>query len=386
MVDLLLYQMLNGYFHAEFSKHCYAYRYRGFGVDVCQHRIADRLASLSRPVYFLKRDIADYFPSIGHETLLEALGEWIEPTDYLFQILKERVQFQFRSGETVRTAERGVPFGSAMACFFANLYLTPLDRAMASIPAVDYYRYADDILAFSGERRAIVEAADRLESVLGRLELQSKPSHHHDFAFLPRGATDERFLPVTRFRHLGLEFRADGSIGLSRDKARKLRNLFRFAFRRSRRRFALLDSPEERAQLAAGIAQGVLESRNRSVALIDYYLKHVDDEEQLRLLDRWLAEEVLSVAFQNGHRKGNFHKLTFARLRAMGLPSLRHRRRLLRHGHLRSSFFRWMERKTEFAKRRLPGPRTFSPSLEAAADRPTREKGKPPVDRCHGRP
>jgi len=369
IVDLLLYQVLNRHFHTEFSRSAYAYRHRGFGVDACQHRIARQLKGMSLPVYFLKRDISDYFPSMDHEVLLEALTEWVEPDDYLYQLLGERVRFEFRSGDTVELAERGVPFGSAIACFFANFYLTPLDRALGSIEQLDYYRYADDIIAFSTDRSAVGEAAEVLSDVLRELRLESKRSHHQDLAFLAPGEAEEQFTRVSRFRHLGLEYREDGSVGLSRDKARKVRNLFRFAFRRARGRFTGMTDPEARAQLVAEIARDVVESRNRSVAIIDYYLKHVDDEEQLRLLDRWLAEEVLAIAFQNGHRKGNFRMLSFSRLREMGLPSLRHRRRLLRHGHLRSPFFRWgRNRKTEHEKRRLSGPRTFSPRLEAAAE------------------
>ena len=117
-----------------------------------------------------------------------------------------------------------------------------------------------------------------------------------------------------------------------------------------------------------------LEHGYRSIAIIDYYLKHVDDEEQLRRLDRWLAEAVLAIAFDNGHKKGNFKKMSFAKLRAMGLPSLRHRRRLLRHGHLESSFFTLRtEKLIEQKRRRLPPGYgqtrvdRFPPELKAVA-------------------
>ena len=56
---------------------------------------------------------------------------------------------------------------------------------------------------------------------------------------------------------------------------------------------------------AESVGQGV-----RNVAILDYYLKHVDNEEQLRRLDRWLAEEVLSLVF-GGHRKGHFRRIGF---------------------------------------------------------------------------
>ncbi|MBI4584365.1 MAG: hypothetical protein HY717_10125 [Planctomycetes bacterium] len=379
IVDLLLYRLLNAHFHGAFSSSSYAYRHRGRGVDLCQRRIARKLQELPRPLYFLKRDIADCFLSIDHAILLELLAEWVEPEDYLFDLLRERVEFRFKSEgeEAIKTASRGVPFGAAIACFFANLYLTPLDRELASIPGFHFFRYADDMLGFSTSRESALEGSRRLEEAMKALKLLSKPSHHRDFAFSGGDEADEVFQKIARFRHLGLEFRAAGGIGLSRDKVRKVCNQFRYAFRRGRRKLEALADPEDRARLAVDLARGVLEKRFRPVAIIDYYLKHVDDEEQLRWIDRWLAEEVLAVAFRNGHKKGNFRRMSFEKLRAMGLPSLRHRRRLLHHGHLESSFFvfrtRWL---VEKKRRRLPGRRggenpssqAFSPGLEAAAE------------------
>ncbi len=339
MVDLLLYQILNRYFHSTFSKNSYAYRYRGFGIDVCQHRVARHLAGLGKPLYFLKRDIANYFPSVDHEILLDQLIQWIKPGDYLFELLQERVRFQFYRQKEKIVAHRGIPFGTATACFFANVYLTSLDAEMENIDGLHYFRYADDILAFSTEREAIAEADQTFERMLTKLKLASKLKHHHNFYFGENGISDESFERVRKFRHLGLEFREYGSIGLSRDKARKICNLFKFAFRRAHRKFRTAKEPAHRAKLAIHLVRDLIEHGFRTILIIDYYLKHVDDEEQLRLIDRWLAEEVLSLVFKNGHCKGNFRKLSFRQLRKWGLPSLRHRRRLLRHGHLKSSFF-----------------------------------------------
>ena len=199
------------------------------------------------------------------------------------------------------------------------------------------------------------------------LRVQSKPKAHRNF-FFPKtvGHTDGVFEAVDRFQHLGLEFRADQSVGMAREKGRKIRNLFRTAFRRKRNRLSKQRHTNSRAQLAVDIAQDVVNESFRSVAVIDYYLKHVNDEQQLRELDRWLAEEILSVTFKNGHKKGNFRKLSFSRLRAMGLPSLQHRRRLLRHGHLESSFFQMRnENLISQQQRRLPSARNNRSGLDS---------------------
>jgi hypothetical protein len=116
----------------------------------------------------------------------------------------------------------------------------------------------------------------------------------------------------------------------------------------------------------------VIDKGLRNVAILDYYLKHVNDQEQMRLLDRWLAEEVLSLVF-GGHKKGHFRRISFARLREMGLPSLVHRQRLIRRGEIESPFFIWQRERSTQAFRgtvaRLPRSSrpAFSSVPEAAA-------------------
>lgn len=341
LVDLLLYRLLSRRMDSWFSPFSYAYRHFGKGIDCCQRRVAHAIASAGEQVFVVKRDIEDYFGAIDHTLLLAQLEEFVDGDDYLFRLLSERIHFRFLEGGTLHGAERGIPFGAAIACFFANVFLTPLDRSVASVPEVSYFRYADDLLLLSSRREAVVEAERRLAEGLKSLCLKSKQTHAHDLLLSTSPRRDVQFLAASGFRHLGLEFRAGGTVGLSRDKCRKICNLFRYAFRRKKGRFRKIKDPAARARLAIEIVQKTLEQGIRNIAIIDYYLRHTEDEEQIRLLDRWLAEEVLSWAFGGGHRKGYFRKLSFHKLREMGLCSLVHRRRLLLHGHAESTFFLW---------------------------------------------
>ena len=374
IVDLLLYRQLTKYFHNVFEPSCHAYRMGGFGVDQCQERLNANLKKLPRPVYFIKRDVKDYFPSIDHERLLEMLSEWVEPEDTLFDLLRQRIEFQTKHGDEIITNSRGVAFGTAIACFFANLYLTPLDRRLSQVKGLSYFRYADDLLAFSHDRDTALEAEAIIADSFEELQLVSKPKHHRNFFFVGNSEQDSHFKPCEKFRHLGLEFRQNGGVGLSLDKARKIRNQFKFAWKRYGHKLGKLRSPMGRARKAIAVANDLLEHGYRSVAIIDYYLKHVDDEEQLRQIDRWLAEAVLAIAFGKGHKKGNFRKLPFGKMREMGLPSLRHRHRQLIHGQLDSSFFTLRTDKLiEQKRRRLPPGYgqsrvdRFPPELKAVA-------------------
>jgi retron-type reverse transcriptase len=377
IVDLLLYRVLNRRLHNWFSPNSYAYRDRRYGLDLCQTRIASRLRSARSPLYVIKRDIADYFASVNHELLLGKLAAVVDPTDYLFHLLRQRVQFLFQEEGSVQEAAIGVPFGTAVACLLANVYLTDLDRQIEGLPEVEYFRYADDFLLLSPCRESAIEAAQRLELALTELRLRTKASHRADLLLTNDPASDRSFAAVRDFRHLGLLFRAGGGVALSRDKLHKIQNLFRFAFRRSKRRWKKPANPEARAQALAGVAAETVENGVRNVAIVDYYLKHVDDEQQLRILDRWLAEEVLSQVF-GGHKKGHFRRISFEQLRAMGLPSLVHRRRLICRGSIASPFFVWQKEKAVRAFRGTVARLSRSTSEAAFSSIPEAAAGKNP--------
>jgi hypothetical protein len=352
IVDLMLYRALNRRLHNWFSPNSYAYRDSGFSLDRCQLQIASVVRSAPGVTYLIKRDISDYFASVNHDILLSQLAQLIDPADYLFQLLAQRIRFRYQREDHLHTAEVGIPFGSAIACLFANIYLTGMDRLIENIPGVSYFRYADDILLLAPSRELALTARHTLESSLAELKLRMKASHSTDLALsaAPRPQSqfnDPIFTPAAEFRHLGLLFRADGIVALSRDKLRKIQNLFRFAFRRGRRRWKKIADPQEKAAALIALADEAIGKGLRNVAILDYYLKHVSDHEQLRLLDRWLAEEVLGSVF-GGHKKGHFRRISFARLRQMGLPSLVHRQRLIRRGEIESPFFIWQkERSTQ---------------------------------------
>jgi hypothetical protein len=86
-------------------------------------------------LFAARRDVSNYFPSILHALLLAQLAELIDHRDYLFRLLEQRIRFAYQDeGQAaVTSATQGIAFGTPIACFFANLHLTPLDRQIESI-------------------------------------------------------------------------------------------------------------------------------------------------------------------------------------------------------------------------------------------------------------
>jgi len=199
---------------------------------------------------------------------------------------------------------------------------------------------------------------------------------------------------TTPFRRSGTASQGAGTLWLAENanpRSRANSPPSRFAIRRSRRRWMKIGDPHERARTLTAIACQVVEQGVRNVAIVDYYLKHVTDAAQLRRLDRWLAEEILSRVF-GGHKKGNFAKISYEQLRRYGLPSLVHRQRLILHGKIESPFFIWQQQKADRAfkgtvasrKRAMSAASDFSPCPEAAAHEKACERGRPPVHGCDG--
>jgi RNA-directed DNA polymerase len=370
IVDLLLYRLLSERLHDWFSKNSYAYRLRGFGLDRCQRNITKLLAGSKGPLLVVKRDISSYFPSVNHDLLLKQLRNLIDPEDSLYRLLENCIRFSYEDDGQKTLATQGISFGTPTACFLANVYLTPVDRLLDSVPDLHYFRYADDLLFLSSSRNSIDTALAHFDHALAALQLTSKPSHERNLLLSKNAILAEDFAPASRFHHLGLEFGADGAIRLSRDKFRKICNVFRFAFRRKRAKLARIVDPLKRARFAVETARLALENSVRKVAIIDYYLKHITSEEQLCLLDRWLAEEVLCIAFRGGHKKGYFRRIPYRILRAMGLPSLVHRRRQIRHGQIDAPFFVWKRYQAQKSSRET-AVRLSPPTADAAAFSPS---------------
>ena len=310
-----------------YSKHTYAYKVEGHGIDFCQRNVAKFSKHCT---YIIRRDITQYFYSINQDKLMEVLATLIPKDDYLYHMLEQRIcNFKCQHGEV----PLGVPFGSPLACVLANIYLTSVDKLMERQP-VRYFRYADDFLLLSNDRLKAKQCMDLLDSSIQNLGLTLKPSHKQELTF---NSGDETFTQVNRFTFLGLEFTNKGLIRLGLVKQRKVIGFFRRMYKNNKNKIA--STPKaKRLEFVINCANETLKKRIRSAAIIDYYLKHVTDEAQLKQLDMLIAQLTVSAYLSKPFRFKDFSKCSFKTLRSKGLPSLLHRHRLFKQGHLKVDF------------------------------------------------
>ena len=122
--------------------------------------------------WYLKLDVRRYFDSVLHAQLLEMLGRVFKDAHLL------KLFAQIIGGyETERG--RGLPIGSLASQFFANHYLSQLDRTCKQVLRIPgYLRYMDDFILWGHERDDLMEAREGVEKELHGIGLQLKKRAH----------------------------------------------------------------------------------------------------------------------------------------------------------------------------------------------------------------
>ncbi|MGV7210459.1 RNA-directed DNA polymerase [Oxalobacteraceae bacterium A2-2] len=184
IVHHLLYNRIAARFHASFTADsCACIPGRGtlYAVRRLERQVRSTTENWSRPAYYLKCDLANFFVSIDKRVLHELLAPRIaEPW---WRALMETILFhdprqdvEYRGApvllECVPPHKRlsnqpphlGLPIGNLSSQFFANVYLDQLDQfAKHRLQARRYVRYVDDFVLLH-------ESADWLNNAHARIK------------------------------------------------------------------------------------------------------------------------------------------------------------------------------------------------------------------------
>lgn len=107
--------------------------------------------------YFLKGDVAKYFPSINQETLKGLVRRHMKDLD-LLELLDQIIS---------SASGAGLPIGNLLSQLFANVYLHQLDHFVKVTLGVKYYlRYMDDFLILGKSPEALGYLLRRIELFL----------------------------------------------------------------------------------------------------------------------------------------------------------------------------------------------------------------------------
>lgn len=329
LVDTMLYRILDRALDSFLYKDSFAFRQRGSkGVFKCVRTINSMINKMEGPIYVIRRDVSNFFPSINRDILKKKIAQIVDEEDYLYLLLCGRIDFEaVANGVTVPT-ERGVAFGTPLACLFGNIYLTELDKALRRVKA-KVFRYADDYLVLTTSRDVAIRVRELFEEHFKVLDVSSKTSHEQDYVY--QGIPDSRFKAFNKIEYLGVRF--NGQIRLGTNKVKKIKRIFKSTIDRCLKNKYKRASIEVRLDKVVNAVRNVWEHPRalKSRLLLYYSLGVITDETQLKELDRWCHEYLMhAVCGYKGFSRQNLKYASLAQLRALGVYSFLHESRMMR--------------------------------------------------------
>ena len=198
VVHHLLYNRISPRFYASFiADSCACMPGRGtlYGAKRLEAKIRSITQNWSKPAYYLKLDLANFFVSINKHILKELIAARVHEPYWMGlveQILFDdpRNHFEFKgepsSIELVPPHKRlanqsddfGLPIGNLSSQFFANIYLDVLDQFVKhQIGAKHYIRYVDDFIILNKSAQWLNEAKAKIGAFLiEKLDLRINPN------------------------------------------------------------------------------------------------------------------------------------------------------------------------------------------------------------------
>ncbi|MEE4632283.1 RNA-directed DNA polymerase [Pseudomonas alliivorans] len=197
VVHHLLYNHVAPRFYASFiADSCACIPGRGtlYAAKRLESKIRSASQNWSKPIYYLKCDLANFFVAIDKEVLRKQLAAKITEPWWLAlaeQILMHdpREDFEIRSPRhlfsrvpqhkrlTAQPAWLGLPIGNLSSQFFANVYLDALDQfAKHRLRAKHYVRYVDDFVFLHESPQQLNEWLAEVEAFLPCLGARLNPT------------------------------------------------------------------------------------------------------------------------------------------------------------------------------------------------------------------
>lgn len=316
-VSRLTFQSVLSKNRAKLSSRSYAYRADLTAHDALQY-IQSELAEGER-MFIAEYDFSKFFERIDHEHVRRILAD----EKYLLTKSEMRIVEAFMTAPLPVTSgykedggaprERGLPQGTSISLFLANLAATPLDRALERL-GVGFVRYADDTIIWSRDYGTLCRAVDELHKAAAAIgsdvnlnkspgvrllvsdgaAAEIKSTSYTDFVgyrvstdhLEMKGLTVQR--AKDRIRELLyfnlLESAYQGTVAPSRLSGTVDSDYVVFIWQLRRYLYGDLSERDLRRYQSRGVPM------RRFKGLMSYY-PLIDDTEQLVDLDRWLARE-----------------------------------------------------------------------------------------------
>ena len=304
MIAYLLYE-----YDDYFASNCYAFR-RSYGVKDAIMKIRT-IHGISEK-YCLKADISNYFNSIDTMLLLQKLFFLKEKDRRLYDFFEKLLTADIaKCGNAVIHEKRGAMAGTPVSPFFANVYLTDVDRYFEE-QGILYFRYSDDILLFADTRERLAEYKDELFEQIKKHHLKLNKEKVSICA------------PGEKWDFLGLSY-VNGRIDLSEHTKVKIKGKIK------RKAHALRRWQKRKGLSGEQAAKGFIKAMNHKFFASDtgteftwsrWFFPNLTTDAGLKEIDSYM-QQYIRYCVTGKHAKSNY-KITYDMMKKWGYRNLVH--------------------------------------------------------------
>lgn len=171
VVQTALRLALEPIFERGFATHSYGFR-PGRGCKDALRRVDELLKE--GMVFVVDADLKSFFDTIPHDRLLAEVGRKVSDGQ-IMKLLQQFLQQGVLDGLAVWTPDEGTPQGAVISPLLSNIYLDPLDHAMAA-QGFEMVRYADDFVVLCRSEAQAARALAVIEEWTARAGLLLHPT------------------------------------------------------------------------------------------------------------------------------------------------------------------------------------------------------------------
>lgn len=170
VVQAALRMVLEPIFERDFAEQSYGFR-PNRGCKDALRRVDDLLKQ--GYTWIVDADLKSYFDTIPQDRLIERVEEKVSD-GRVIGLVEQYLQQQVMDSGKSWTPEAGTPQGAVLSPLLSNIYLDPLDRAMAAA-GIEMVRYADDFVILCGSQREAEHALEQVRQWTEQAGLQLHP-------------------------------------------------------------------------------------------------------------------------------------------------------------------------------------------------------------------
>lgn len=306
VLKLLTWMILRKY-DMIFSRGLYSFRPGRTAKDAVRDLLKTGVVMKS---FSYKVDIRDYFNSVPVARLLPMLKNVLEDDPRLYSFL-EKLLLETRVSDRgkVTVERKGIMAGTPLSSFYADLYLSELDRYFDAAGVI-YARYSDDIIVFSPDEAEVKKHACFIRSFLDENSLAVNPAKENFGA------------PGDGFVFLGFSC-ADGRVDIAHSTLKKLKQKMRRkrdALARWQKRNGLGGEKAARAFIRI-FNRKLLESPvDNELSWSHWFFPVISTSDSLHEIDLY-AQDCLRYLISGKHTKARFN-VRYEDLKALGYRSL----------------------------------------------------------------